>query len=197
MKYLFDRDQIYENTDSVTVSIFAPQEMLNIIYDLKTGKYKDDTVFKRIRFFSDRDDLWSENNKDYYVVLFSGELIIGIAKVKYYSMSAPNENALSIGFLSIDKEHRGNKYSRLMVDALFKEAKNKNIEIQTSTYTILGRDYLKPLFNEYAKKYNVVFHDKLDTDSLNDTETMYKIVNGKKLHWRDIDETPANERTSI
>ncbi len=36
------------------------------------------------------------------------------------------------------------------------------------------------------KKYNVIFHDKKDSDHLHDTESYYKIVNGKKLHISEI-----------
>lgn len=86
----------------------------------------------------------------------------------------------------VDKDYRGNNYARLMCDELFKYAKEMNYEISTSSYTVLGKEYLQHLFNEYAKKYNVIFHDKKDSDHLHDTESYYKIVNGKKLHISEI-----------
>jgi len=89
-------------------------------------------------------------------------------------------------FFSIDKNYRSNGYSHLICDSLFQEANKRNKEIQTSTYTVLGKSYLQHLFNSYAKKYNVIFHDKEESDYLHDTPCMYEMVGNKLLHKSEI-----------
>jgi len=85
--------------NNIKVSILKGSELFEYIFDRNTCKYKDKTVFERIRFFSERDfSSFFENEDTFYVVLFKGNFIIGIAKLSYYSTSAPNENTLSIAF---------------------------------------------------------------------------------------------------
>ncbi len=180
--------KIYEQSNNITVSIENVKSLSKQIYNSQGDKY-DETVFNRIRYFTP-DDLGygSEyRNKPFFVVLKEYEKIIGIAKVGYYSLSSNQENDYSISYFSIDKDYRYNGYARLMCDELFKYAKNNYLEISTSAYTVLGKEQLQKLFNEYAKKYNVVFYDR---DDMHDAEYMYKIVNGKKLHrQQDLNES--------
>jgi hypothetical protein len=100
-------------------------------------------------------------NNSYYIVLMSGNLIIGMAKVGYYSKTTS-----VIRFFTIDPNFRGNQYSRLMADALFKEARIRGKKIGVSLYTGLGKARLQPLFNEYAKKHGVPFIDRKESDPL-------------------------------
>lgn len=128
------------------------------------GYFKDDTIVDRIKYFnitniSDSTPASFENA--YYIVLLIGDKIIGVAKVNYYSKPTS-----VIKFFSIDKEYRGNGYSRLMADALFNEAKNRNKNITTALYTQLGKTRLQHLFNEYAKKHGVKFIDRKESDPL-------------------------------
>lgn len=181
--------KLIKESSDVEVKIFSRDKLRNYLFDFDKHTYKDPTIFKRIRFFSES-DLWNydkEPKDTYYTVLFKENYIIGLAKIDFYSTSAPNKNTLSIAFFSIDKNFRGHKYSRLMANELFKEAKKRNKEIQTSSYTVLGKEYLQHLFNEYAKKHSVIFHDKSKEESLHDAEWMYKTVNGKKLHHSELE----------
>ena len=128
------------------------------------GYFKDDTIEDRIEFFNITnisDSTPASNENAYYVVLLIGDKIIGVAKVGYYSKSTS-----VIKFFSIDKEYRGGGYSRMMADALFNEAKNRNKNIATSLYTQLGKTHLQHLFNEYAKKHGVKFIDRKESDQL-------------------------------
>ncbi len=130
------------------------------------GYFKDDTIEDRIEFFNITNTHISDstprmNENAYYIVLLIGDKIIGVAKVGYYSKPTS-----VIKFFSIDKEYRGCGYSRLMADALFNEAKNRNKNIATSLYTQLGKTHLQHLFNEYAKKHGVKFIDRKKSDPL-------------------------------
>lgn len=143
---------------------------------------KDISIEDRIRFFSFRNFGSLGEDKEFYSFLLLENKVIGIAHVGYYSLSVDNERTWSISFLSIDKDFRSLGYSKLLVDAVFKEAKTRGLDISTSSYTVLGKEYLQKQFNEYAEKYGVKFYDKPEEWGLIDAEWMYKIVDGKKLH---------------
>ena len=140
------------------------QLVMNAYNHYSDGYFKDDTIEKRIKYLnitniSDSTPASFENA--YYIVLLIGDKIIGVAKVDYYSKPTS-----VIRFFSIDKEYRGCGYSRLMADALFNEAKNRNKNITTALYTQLGKTRLQHLFNEYAKKHGVKFIDRKESDPL-------------------------------
>lgn len=143
---------------------------------------KDISIEDRIRFFSFRSFGNLGEGEEFYSFLLLENKVIGVAHVGYYSLSVDNERTWSISFLSIDKEYRSLGYSKLLVDAVFKEAKVRGLDISTSSYTVLGKEYLQKQFNEYAEKHGVKFYDKTEEYSLIDAEWMYKIVDGKKLH---------------
>jgi len=193
MKNKFIR--VFEEFSALSVHVYDMEQLFNRLYD--GSELKDKTVYKRIRYFSGNDFNWSQRDTNpYYVSLEMGDKVIGLAKVGYYSMSARNENNYSISFFSIDKDFRGNKYSRLMADKLFAEAKKRGLEISTSSYTVLGKEHLQHLFNEYADKHRVVFYDKTEDDFMHDTEREYVTVNGKKLHRSEIEESAQTNTVS-
>ena len=126
--------------------------------------FKDKTIEDRIEFFNLNnlnDSTPAMYNNAYFIVLMLGNKIIGVTKIGYYSKTTS-----VIRFFSIDKEYRGGGYSRLMADALFKEAKNRGKNIATSLYTELGKSHLQHLFQEYAKKNDVKFIDRKESDPL-------------------------------
>lgn len=144
------------------VMVLNPMELHHLV--MGGRDFKDDTIEDRIEFFNLNnitDSTTSKIENSYYIVLSIDDKIIGVAKVGYYSKSTS-----VIKFFSIDKEYRGGGYSRLMADALFTEAKNRNKNITTSLYTQLGKTHLQHLFNEYAKKHGVKFIDRKESDPL-------------------------------
>ena len=172
-----------ENLENLHTAVLTSDELYKIIYDFDTHELKDKDIFNRIRYFS-INDFGYNTNPMFFTVLFLNNKIIGIAKCSYYMLNAHNENNYSISFFSIDKDYRGNNYARLLCDGLFKYAKENNLEISSSSYTVLGKEQLEHLFIEYANKYNVKFYNN---ERMHDTEDSYKIVNGKKLHISEID----------
>ena len=107
------------------VIVLNPMELHHLVMDGRD--FKDNTIEDRIEFFNLNnitDSTTSKFENSYYVVLSISDKIIGVAKVGYYSKTTS-----VIKFFSIDKEYRGGGYSRLMADALFKEAKNRNKNI--------------------------------------------------------------------
>lgn len=178
------------------LKVLNHDEMLDLVFDKERGLLKDPTVFKRIRYFSEHDFNYSQKTqvKPIYFVLLDKEKIVAVAKIGYYSLSAQNEKTYSVSFLSIDKNYRGFKYSRILVNAIFKYAKENDLEMSTSAYTVLGKESLKHLFNEYAKKYDVTFYDRED---MHDAEWMYVTKDGRKYHKSEIEESVKFEGHTI
>lgn len=140
-----------------------PMELSHLLLG-PNHEFKDKTIENRIEFFNLNnisDSSPSMYSNAYYIVLMLGDKVIGVAKVSYYSKSTS-----VIRFFSIDKKFRGSGYSRMMVDAIFKEAKKRNKNIGTSLYTAMGKSQLQHLFQEYAKKNNVKFIDRKESDPL-------------------------------
>lgn len=157
--------QFVNDNESKTPKVLTlnPTGLHHLVMD-DNHNFKDKTIEDRIEFFNlnnINDSTPAMYANAYFVVLMIGEKIAGVAKVGYYSKSTS-----VIKFFSIDKEYRGGGYSRLMADALFKEAKNRNKNIATSLYTQLGKTHLQHLFNEYAKKHKVKFIDRKESDPL-------------------------------
>lgn len=171
-----------ENTEQLSVEVLKPDELFNSIYDFDEYELKDKTIYDRIRYFSGNDFGYNVNPM-FFTVLKLNEKIIGVAKCGYYSMNAHSDNNYSISFFSIDKNYRGNNYARLMCDKLFSYAKDNNLDISSSSYTVLGKEQLEHLFIEYANKYNVKFYN---AEHMHDSEDSYKIIDGKKLHKSEL-----------
>lgn len=167
------------------VSVLNHDQLLELIYNRKTGECSDLSVFKRIRYFSPNDFDYTQKTqvKPFYTVLQIGGKIVGIAKAGYYSLSAKDERNWSISFFSIDKDYRGKGYSRLMVNALFEYAKQNDFDISPSAYSILGKERVYHLLIEYAAIHGVKFYDEV---RMHDAEWMYVVVDGKKLHQSEV-----------
>lgn len=162
----------------MTVKTFNSNDAANFLYK----EVKDDSIQDRIRFFNFRSFPCLGEGTEFYSFLMDGKKVIGIAHVGYYSLNAKHERDWSISFLSIDKDYRYKGYSKLLVKEVFSQAKKRNLDISTSTYTVLGKEHLQKQFNEISQEYGVTFHDKPDDWGLMDAEFMYVVVDGKKFH---------------
>jgi predicted acetyltransferase len=146
----------------LTVSTLNYKQFFKKIYG-NGGMPLDETVFDRIRYFSHLDFHWmQEELKGQYTVLELGDKIIGIAKVAHYKNHKDEPNVFSITFFSIDLQYRNRGYSRIMAEELFRNAKEKNIDLDSSRYTVLGKMKLQALFKEMSEKYGVKFQEQLD-----------------------------------
>ena len=148
---------------------------------------KDNSINSRIRFFYINDIY--DKDKQFFVVLKYNNKVIGLSRVAYFSMSSKNENDLSISYFSIDKNYRYLGYSKLMLDKLFKHAKENNYTISTSSYTVLGKLQLQKQLHYYANKYNV---ELIDKDEMLDHDKMYIKKDDKLYHKSEINESKTN-----
>lgn len=168
---------------NISICIVNYDELLKMVYN--EDGLVDKTIFNRIRYFSNDDFSWEQKEKvkPFFSILKENDKIIGIAKCGYFDLSAKSKNDWSISFFSIDKNYRNLGYSHILAEEIFKYAKNNGYEISTSAYTILGKERLNHLFLLYSNKYNVKFYNN---DRMHDCESMYSIINGKKLHYSEI-----------
>ena len=161
--------KLFENYNQIHTEVFDYNGFEKLIYSTTENQ----SVFDRIRFLSRREfSYWDLEKETYYIVLFENSKIIGVAKIGYYPIDSNHEKDFSIPFFSIDKEYRNQGYSHVLADKLFETAKEKGLDIRTSTYTYVGYLKLKPLFNKYADKHGVIFTDKDDSDLI-DYKHMY------------------------
>ena len=140
--------------------------------ELDSYRKVNNDIFKRIRYFTSSDIGYMSDDIDpHFIVLKSGEKIIGLCKLGNYM--SDSDGVYSISFFTIDKNYRNKGYSRILADELFRFAKERGWVIKTSTYTYVGFKKLRHLLNEYSKKHDVNFIDKKDDDHLMDHPDMY------------------------
>lgn len=147
----------------------------------------DNSINSRIRFFYINDIY--DKDKQFFVVLKYNNKVIGVVRVSYFPFSSKNKNDLFISYFSIDKNYRYLGYSKLMLDILFKHAKQNNYTILTSSYTVLGKLQLQKQLHYYANKYNVKLIDK---DEMLDHDKMYIKKGDKLYHNSEINESKTN-----
>lgn len=82
------------------------------------------------------------------VAELNGELVAtGYAKIKYDEVYLKYDKHAYLGFMFVPEKHRGNGYNKLIVDALLKWSKSKNItEVRLDVY-----DANPPAIRAYEK----------------------------------------------
>jgi len=109
-------------------------------------------VFK---YFDPRDLFENIENKVYSIVKNKGEIVaLGELEKNPYNLKA-----YWIKFLSVDPKYQGKGYASILAEEIFKFAKEKNIILESSSYTEEGEQKLKALFNKLAEKFSVEFVD--------------------------------------
>lgn len=143
---------------------------------------KDKTIFKRIPFFKKYIFSIFKDNKQYFIVLFENDKIVGISHL----VNLKGENYYTITMFSIDKDHRGLGYSNLLADNIFKLSSENNFEIFPSKYSFLGNLIMRNVLKKYADKWNVKFYDKDPKEKIMDKKEDYVDYKGKKVHKLDL-----------
>ena len=106
----------------------------------------------------------------YFHVAMVDDMVVGIAKVwKGNVMKFPFH---SISMIKVAPEYSGKGYASMLVDEMFRFAKERGFTLGVHDYTKDGWQKMKPLFNEKARQYGVEF---IDTDS--------KLMNRSDKDW--------------
>lgn len=150
---------------NVIIKIYTQEEFGKILQnEYKKTLDLDETpnyiskIENRIRHFSG-EDLYNiyktgKSKSDYYIVLYDDNYIIGIAKL---GSSPYVENRYWISFISVDEQYRSNGYSKILIEEIFKLAKEKNLTIEGSYQTDMGKERIGDYINKVADKYNVLY----------------------------------------
>lgn len=96
----------------------------------------------------------------HFPVVMVGDIVVGIAKIWKGTMKKYPFHAISM--IAIAPEYQGKGYATMLVDEMFRFAKEKNLTLGVYDYTKDGWTKLKALFNEKAKQHGVRF---IDTES--------------------------------
>lgn len=160
---------IIKESLSARVEVWGVNKLNDYLSDLQEKNPKE---FKRfipkrggdygsddLKYFSLDDVGWMnrEGESVFFVVLI-GERIVGIAKLQ----KSPHERDIErnlwwTSYITVDPKYQGMGHSRLLVDALFKYAKEHNIVIQGSSRSKMGQERLGHLIDQYSKKYGVEY----------------------------------------
>ncbi len=154
-----EKIKIEKNEEYLESKIINPQELTDIIY--KGESLPQDNRFLSVdrggvfKYFDPRDLFENIENKFYSIVKNKQEIVaLGeLEKTPY------NANTYWIKFLSVDPKHQGKGYASILAEEIFKFAKEKNISLESSSYTDEGQQKLKTLFNKLAEKLSVDFID--------------------------------------
>lgn len=135
------------------------QELIDLIY--KGESLPQDTRFLStdkggvFKYFDPRDLFENIENKVYSIVK-NNEEVVALGELEKNSHSL---KAYWIKFLSVDPKYQGKWYASILAEEIFKFAKEKNIILESSSYTEEGEQKLKALFNILAEKFSVEFID--------------------------------------
>ena len=93
----------------------------------------------------------------HFPVIKIGDKIIGLSKLQKDPYKDKN---YWIQFLSIDPKYQEKGYASKLAEEIFRFAKQEGYSLETSSYTEIGYEKLKDLFNKLAEQYSVNFIDK-------------------------------------
>lgn len=150
---------------NVIIKIYTQEEFGKILQNqYRKGLELDEDsdyiskIENRIRYFRG-EDLYNiyktgKSKSDYYIVLYDDNYIIGIVKL---GSSPYVENRYWISFISVDEQYRSNGYSKILIEEIFKLAKEKNLTIEGSYQTDMGKERIGDYINKVAAKYDVLY----------------------------------------
>jgi GNAT superfamily N-acetyltransferase len=92
-----------------------------------------------------------------FPVVKEGDKIVGLSELE---KSPYADKTFWIQFLSIDPKYQNKGYASKLAEEIFRFAKQEEYSLETSSYTEIGYEKIKGLFNKLAEKYYVNFIDK-------------------------------------
>jgi RimJ/RimL family protein N-acetyltransferase len=98
----------------------------------------DPTIKDGKVIYYDLSSFIGSENSVLYVVEFDGEIVAsGYAKIKEDRHYLKHDKQAYLGFMFVPEKHRGNGYNKLIMDALLKWCKDKNLtEIRLDVYDV-------------------------------------------------------------
>lgn len=148
---------------NITVRVYESDEMFRKIYgDGGAPKYPHlQSNIKYFNFSQIKSPYVPKEYDSYFVVAENKESIIGIALVSQHKFSNPESNTYFISYVSVMDIYQDMGISKKISELLFRHFSERcpNEKLETSSYSIMGWDYIRHTHNELAIKYNVNFID--------------------------------------
>ena len=174
MKNINSYIKFIENKSSdIIIKIYTQEEFSKILQTeykeyINNSESDDDIknpiniLENRIKYFKydDLNNYLRRDNNDCFIVLYDNNYettskhIIGIAKLGF---SPYVENTYWISFISVDEQHRSKGYSKVLIEEIFKLAKEKKLRIEGSYQTDMGKERIGNYINTIASKYGVEY----------------------------------------
>jgi GNAT superfamily N-acetyltransferase len=103
---------------------------------------------------------WNDIQHEFDIVATVGGKIVGVAGMQ---QSPHEERVIWVTYVSVDPEFRSNGIATQLVTRVFEYARKHNQRIRGSSYTEMGEQYLKQVFERTAKQFpDVPFKDGRD-----------------------------------
>jgi GNAT superfamily N-acetyltransferase len=154
-----------KETPHIVTETISADELQKIIYQdgsiPKGTKFLDkerggDFKYFDIRKFAERGIY---DRKMFYPIVRSNKEIVGICELE---KNPHEENTYWISFMSVKDSEQGKGYGSKLAEETFRFAKEKEITIEGSIYSDIGREKLKSKLKELSEKYGVTFIDSDD-----------------------------------
>ena len=156
MRHLLE-NVIYNELKYHVVNI---DDMSKLYEDYHNLGQKD--IFNKIKYFSDSDlTTWfmSESlvNSIKFFIICTEKEIIGVAKIGIWE-----EGRISLSFLSVHNQHKGNNISKKLCEMVFQYMKENypGETLHLTGYSVEGWNYLRPSLLRFSKTYNVPIKEK-------------------------------------
>lgn len=113
----------------------------DVVYDLSN----------RIKYF-----IPNQIKNEFYIIAFHDELIIGIAGLEFNPYTKKPKSEVWIKFVSVDGRFRKIGIATKLIEEIFKWSEENKWILSNSSYTELGKLYLKNIFEKISNKYKKV-----------------------------------------
>lgn len=134
-------------------------------------------------------NVWSDINYSgqfkflFFVCADVSGYLVGLSKVMEAMESTKQNPWLAVSFVSVSEEWRGRGISRLIKEKTFEVASQLNVGLMATDYSAMGRERLKHVNYELAKKYKIKFKDQ-DMQRIDEEERYL----GRKLTTEELSE---------
>ncbi|MFA6251128.1 MAG: GNAT family N-acetyltransferase [Candidatus Paceibacterota bacterium] len=142
---------------SITTQTLNASELIDLIY-------KGNNLPQDNRFLPTEEggvfgyfNLMHAGRDNKFPVVKEGDKIVGLSELE---KSPYSDKTFWIQFLSIDPKYQNKGYASKLGEEIFRFAKQEGYSLETSSYTEIGYEKLKGLFNKLAEEYSVNFIDK-------------------------------------
>lgn len=154
-----ERMKIERQEEKIESKTIKARELLDLIYQGKNSPQDNrflTTSHGGVFKYFDPRDLQENVDDKFYSFTKNNKEVVALAELE----KNPDDSMIYwIKFLSVDPKYQGNGYASILVEEIFKFAKERGITLEASAYTDDGQEKLKAVINRLAEKFSVKFID--------------------------------------